>query len=590
MLLSRFWYVIIAVALSAAVGGLFLARTIYNRSSRESMDQALAADTQVVGWFINDDARRRSSLLLKVCLDSTIRDQLSKASKNDSNVPRDAAEKTRGALSKLLVEMPDDYKFTSLFAVDQLGRVIGHVGFDQAAGVQDFELGGYAVVADALHGWVRDDAWVLDDRIFLVVARPVEVDTSQMPTGAIVGLRIIDASYARQLSKRSGATVGFFAGGSVKAKAAPEGFDPSKLDTIVADIKNLSEDAQYKEKGKSKPKILMGDVGVIYSKIPGEAWDLGAGYVVGRSASVVSNPIELLQLADTGDKKSVPWWLMGVTFIAVAGLGLFFSVLEHTRPLRTLKTEAERLAKGEIDTLQVSKFRGVYRKIASDLNDGTDKVAAKGGAPRKAADLESVLGPIPAKPEMSAFSFPMEAPHIASSPGSGPRSQPKMPPPSVPPMLARPVSVPQPPAIKAAPVQMPVPAGIKLATPKSALGPPMSEPPPAADPSESDGDGDDDATVVSAVPPEILEASATGAHRAVKEADEIAEWHNIFEEFVRTKKQCNEATAGLTFEKFQNTLRKNRDQLISKTGCKRVRFSVYVKDGRAALKASPVRV
>jgi hypothetical protein len=279
---------------------------------------------------------------------------------------------------------------------------------------------------------------------------------------------------------------------------------------------------------------------------------------------------------------------MGIAVVAVAGLGLAFSVIEHTRPLRTLTTEAERLAKGEIDTLQVSKFRGVYRKIASDLNDGTDKVAAKGGAPRKAADLESVLGPIPAKPEMSAFSFPMEGSRVVSSPGSGPRSQPKMPPPSVPPSLAGPVGMPQPQALKPSPVQMPVPVGIKLPPPKPALGPPMPEPPPT-DLSQSASEGDDDATVVSAVPPEILEASATGGHRAVKEADEIAEWHNTFEEFVRTKKQCNEATAGLTFEKFQNTLRKNRDQLISKTGCKRVRFNVYVKDGRAALKASPVR-
>ena len=56
--------------------------------------------------------------------------------------------------------------------------------------------------------------------------------------------------------------------------------------------------------------------------------------------------------------------------------------------------------------LQPSRFRGAYKKIAADLNDGIEKVAAKGGAPRKAADLEQVLGPIPAQPPMSAFSVP----------------------------------------------------------------------------------------------------------------------------------------------------------------------------------------
>ena len=43
------------------------------------------------------------------------------------------------------------------------------------------------------------------------------------------------------------------------------------------------------------------------------------------------------------------------------------------------------------------------------------------------------------------------------------------------------------------------------------------------------------------------------------------------------------------FEKFKNTLRKNRDQLLQRHACKSVKFSVYVKDGKAALKASPVR-
>ena len=51
----------------------------------------------------------------------------------------------------------------------------------------------------------------------------------------------------------------------------------------------------------------------------------------------------------------------------------------------------------------------------------------------------------------------------------------------------------------------------------------------------------------------------------------------------------DEPTDGLSFEKFQNTLRKNRDALVQRHNCKRVRFSVYIKDGRASLKATPVK-
>ncbi len=91
--------------------------------------------------------------------------------------------------------------------------------------------------------------------------------------------------------------------------------------------------------------------------------------------------------------------------------------------------------------------------------------------------------------------------------------------------------------------------------------------------------------MVGNVPPEVL-AAATGEHRA---DPETGEWLIVYEEFVRTKKQCGEATDGLTFEKFQHTLKKNRDALMQRHGCKRVKFSVYVKEGRASLKATPVK-
>jgi hypothetical protein len=92
--------------------------------------------------------------------------------------------------------------------------------------------------------------------------------------------------------------------------------------------------------------------------------------------------------------------------------------------------------------------------------------------------------------------------------------------------------------------------------------------------------------MVGAVPAELL-AQATGESRAA--SAETTEWVAVYEEFLRTKKQCGEPTDGLTFEKFSQTLKKNRDQLIVRHSCKRVKFSVYVKEGRASLKATPVK-
>ncbi len=96
---------------------------------------------------------------------------------------------------------------------------------------------------------------------------------------------------------------------------------------------------------------------------------------------------------------------------------------------------------------------------------------------------------------------------------------------------------------------------------------------------------DDEATMVGAVPAELL-AQATGEHKAI---DDTKEWTAVYEDFIRTKKQCGEPVEGLTFEKFSHTLKKNRDALVQRHACKRVRFSVYVKEGRASLKATPVK-
>ena len=115
-----------------------------------------------------------------------------------------------------------------------------------------------------------------------------------------------------------------------------------------------------------------------------------------------------------------------------------------------------------------------------------------------------------------------------------------------------------------------------------AAGAGRAAPPPLPVVHPSATDEDEDATTVGTVPAEVM-AQAAGA------ADESAEWRMVFGDFVRTKRQCGEPTDGLTFEKFSLTLRKNHDQLVEKHGCKRVKFSVYVKEGRASLKATPMK-
>jgi len=114
---------------------------------------------------------------------------------------------------------------------------------------------------------------------------------------------------------------------------------------------------------------------------------------------------------------------------------------------------------------------------------------------------------------------------------------------------------------------------------------PAPFPPPAPGTPKLQKGDEDEQTMVAQPSADLI--AATGGHNAA--VDPAAEWHQVYEEFLRTKRECNEPTDGLTFEKFQQTLKKNRDALMQRHGCKRVKFSVYVKEGRASLKATPVR-
>jgi hypothetical protein len=553
MVLSRFWYVLLGLVLGVAMFVLFLATAMYNRAGARAMAEGLSSDSQVVAWYLRDDARQRSARLIQFAVDSDIAKYLQKASESESKVPEESREKLAVSLKKIASSISKDDAFDAVFAVDQHGRVVAHLGYEQASGKQDFELGGYPVVADALRGYIRDDTLVLD-RIYRVVARPVEFDTSQLPAGAIVGARIVDDRFARELSQRTGAAIAFYANSQRVSSGAPVDFDAAQLDQIVTDLDSLQQDPDYRDKGRSKFRTIGKLLGVQYSRMPGEAWQLGAGYVVARLPKHVDGPLSFFKLADDKDKQEANVLLAVLVALVALGVGIGFSLLEYTRPLTVFRNDAQRLAKGEIDQLQPSRFRGVFRKIASDLNDGIDKLLAKGGGPRRGpADLKQVLGDIPDQPQMSAFSFPGEIP---SSPGIVPSS---------------PGSAPKP---------LPQPPGGRL--PKPPGGPRTPSPMDATMPEAGNGSG----ARPPGAPVRAAQSDVAGWGGAQPEE---SEWRSVYTEFVSLKQQCGESTDGFTYEKFEQTLRKNQDALINRHGAKRVKFSVYVKDGKAALKASPIR-
>jgi hypothetical protein len=550
MLLTRFWNVLVALLLGAAVFVLYLATSMYNRAGARTMAERLSSDSQVVSWYLKEDSRERAAQLIQFAVNSELARALQKSNESEAKVPPQSAEKVHKELRSILEKIPPEFSFDAVFVVDQLGRVVDHSGYEQASGMENFELGGYSVVADALHGYIRDDTLILD-RMYRVVARPVELEAGQAPVGAIMGARIVDDRFSRALSLRTNAAVGFYARGQRVASGAPDNFDKSQLDQIVGDLEELEHDDAYRDMGRSKVRNISGLIGVQYSRLPGESWSLGAGYVVARRPDVVDSPLGFFQKSDDKDKEQARVLVAILIALGAALIGILFSILEHTRPLLSLRAEAIKLAKGQVDQLHPSRFRGILRKIASDLNDGIDQVAAKGGVPRKAADLSQVLGDIPDQPQMSAFAFPGDGASSASTVANPMGSKP---------MVAAPQR------------NLPMPSS------------PRGVPKPAAPGADAELPGAPEAPARRAPPPRAHAQAAATADDSKQET-----WRAVFEDFVRIKEQCGESVEGLTYEKFEVTLKKNEGSLMKHHAATSVKFSVYVKDGKAALKASPIR-
>lgn len=112
--------------------------------------------------------------------------------------------------------------------------------------------------------------------------------------------------------------------------------------------------------------------------------------------------------------------------------------------------------------------------------------------------------------------------------------------------------------------------------------PPAAPSPPPTPPQAPVGDR----TVVAQIPQELLSQSAQTQNL---QAAEEAHFREVYHQFIETRRQCGEETADLTYDRFVAKLLKNREQIVEKYNSKSVRFQVYVKQGKAALRAVPVR-
>lgn len=597
MIATRFWLGIVGLALAFAMLVGQLAVSMHDRLGMRMVSEGLAADSRVVSWYLRNAAREDASQLIRFVANDAVARALASASRasDPSDIDGATRRQLKSTLSKIAAEMQRADAFDAVFAVAQSGEVIAHIGFDQAAGSPEFELGGYPVVADALHGYVRDDTLQLD-RLYRVVARPVEFELGQLPAGAIVGARVIDDGFASALAERTGAAVAFYASGRRQAAGLPPGIQLDGLDQIVSDLPSLAGDADYAEKGRSSVHELPDGMAVIYSRLPGEAWQLGAGYVVARQGYEVGGLRGVLSQADSKDKEAIQTLLLIAVAVGSIGIGLLLSVWEYNGPLNAFRRQIKSLSTGAGARFAAEKLRAPFRQLGLDLNLALDRVARAGGdgAPISIG-FEQMFGEAGSQPSMSAFGVPPSVPPISPAEAAKPAATSGAfvsaggAPPRRPPRNAQ---QPAAPAVPAAPS----PGGFSdalFAAPTGGTVMGIGDFPSIAPVVPNDphyGLGSGIAAQAMAMPADGQHGGHVNGNGNGHGNDVIEpEWTQVYQDFVRIKQDCGEAVEGFTFERFTQTLRKNRDTLMREHGVQQVQFSAYVKQGRAALKAKPVR-
>ncbi len=566
MYISKFWVFLLTVAATVAITIALIMPRPAERAALKQEDKTVRKACLITKILLRDNARSRiqnTSAFAQAVRQAGIAKLLYDVSSAET-ITAEANGTGRSELTKLLETVPDP-KPSFVWLLDKNGRVVARSNLNDS-GYGD-SMRGYFVVQDALDGYVRDDLWMMEDGLYRVAAAPILTKKLNW-AGAIVLGRRMDKAFAGTLSKSIDADINFYVSGKSVASSNPVQIHQ---ETIAG-----SEELSGIEEGQdcASSEILRIGAGgknfaVVSSRLPGEAGEQGAFYSVFIEQAPALDFMGMLKSAKKDDLSfdRFPWMVVALLFIGLLLIGFFLLHIEVGKPLGRLAKDAVAMAKGDKDRFAEDLHKGKYGSIARSVNIGIEKTHRESKASKK--DLNQLLGPAPEAGIDAAASAlpPMEQvapPHPSQfkfdpNKGKKPAEPPK-------PMAMPGMSLPTPPP--------PTPPPVATEN-KSAL-PAIVTPSPSAK---------------NLFDEDILGASSPADEELATIAGDTPGnyFQQVYEEFIALKKQCGESTDTLTFERFSKKLQNNQDALIEKHHCSSVKFQVYVKDGRAALKASPVK-
>jgi len=561
---SKIWFFLIAVGAAVALTIALVLPRPAERTLVNEESQRLVVACGVIDILLADDARNRVELAGSFARTPEIVSALEAAS-GVEKLDAQRMKQVRDVGDAVMKTIQGARKPDFAMLIDRRGRVVARVRLEE----NDFGdiVAGRPLVDDALAGYLRDDLWAQNGTMYFVSAAPViKRDPPVSYVGAIVlGHQVTNALAAKLVSSLN-VDVGFYLGKDDVAGSKTLALDHAVMQSAVGKLSggDLGHDCQA-----NQPIQLSAgsdDYTAVVARLPGEAAAKQAFYSVfikRPQALGFAGTLKVVKQSDLSFK-SFPWFLVGGAFLLSLGIGIALMFIEADRPLRRLTADAVRLAKGDTERISEDAHGGKFGSIARSVNIHIDKLGRDAKTAKK--DLDQLLGPAP---EGSLGTIDLLATPLPPARPGGPA--PAAPPPPSDFKFGSADSGP----VRTPPPRAPTPPPIRIQTPAAA--PPRAPTPPPIQMNQP--------------PPLSLDDDILGRSETDADAGPPVDpyFKSVFDQFVSTKQSCGEPTAGLTYPKFAEKLVKNREDLMAKTGCKDVKFTVYVKDGKAALKASPVK-
>ncbi len=587
MFFSRIWFLLVTLFAVVLTVAFFLAPRPAEYRLDESLEKQLDVAQGLVDLHMQIQSRKRLDVLSNIGKEPRIARPLLALQSPEKPEKEDPKEKPpieelKNALEE--ANKKSGFNADNIVITDRKGRVRASHG---GGGKVDDSMAGLPEIKHALRGYCMDNTIQRGGALYWVFSCPVRLvreGENIQRAGAIRAEIPIDNDFV--------STLAGFLGASQASEEDSDKEEPAKAalglelcfyagDRPVAWTTQTEIWAKYGPVFQKKHEELLSDKSIgrspaetirinndkylmVLGRLPGSASGPGNYWSILWKFPATLGPFAFLSGQTPREHLLMQFPYIWVIMGSILGLilGMFLLLWEGDIPSGRLLKQARSLISGEKEKLEETKFRGKFSLIAIAVNEALEKAAERSsGKPAlHDKDLNEVLGEI--------------EPRIAEDDYSPPPPSPTTAPPAL--KEASPLGSVLPPESKTTDSNKPP-------TPPPFGGQKGIRPATMVDPSAA-------STKAFAGEPAVGGGGRVGGLPGEEVPSDVeAHFKDVFDEFVSKKQACNENVAALTYETFRKQLIKSRDQIMASQACKGVRFEVYIKAGKAALKAHPVK-